>query len=201
MADSTISDLAAVTDLLTTDDYVLMRSGVTKRITGDDLATEILALAPGGGGLFDAYAHLRDEKTSGTDGGTFTSGAWQTRTLNTEAFDTASMVSLSSNQFTLGAGTYFVRAYALVYIVDGHRLKIRNVTDSTDTLIGGSHHAQSNAAVANPAFVSGRFTIAGTKAFELQHRCQTTKATNGFGTNSAFGVSEVYAEVEIWREA
>jgi len=51
MADSTISDLAAVTDLLTTDDYVLMRSGVTKRITGDDLATEILALAPGGGGL------------------------------------------------------------------------------------------------------------------------------------------------------
>jgi len=196
-----ISDLPAVTDVLVTDEYVLARAGVTDKIDATDLATGLVALAGAGSGLFDAYAMLRDEKTSGTDGGTFTSGSWQTRVLNTEAFDTAGFVTLSSNQFTLDAGTYFVRAYALVYVVDGHKLRIRNITDSSDTLVGGSHHAQSNAAGAGPAFVSGRFTIAGTKTFELQHRCQTTRATNGMGTNSAFGVNEVYAEIEIWREA
>jgi hypothetical protein len=29
---------------------------------------------------------------------------------------------------------------------------------------------------------------------------ETTKATNGFGVNANFGVTEVYSEVLIWRE-
>ena len=46
MADTKISDLAAVTDVLTTDEFVLARSGATKKITGANLASEI-----GSGGL------------------------------------------------------------------------------------------------------------------------------------------------------
>lgn len=37
MPDAKISDLAAVTDLLATDEYVLARSGATKKITGTSL--------------------------------------------------------------------------------------------------------------------------------------------------------------------
>ena len=50
----------------------------------------------------------QDQKASGTAGGDFTSGAWQTRTLNTEVFNTITGSALAANQVTLPAGTYFL---------------------------------------------------------------------------------------------
>lgn len=50
MADSKISDLAAVTDVLDTDAFVLARSGATKKITGATMRTEIPAMVR----LFDS---------------------------------------------------------------------------------------------------------------------------------------------------
>ena len=38
------------------------------------------------------------------------------------------------------------------------------------------------------------------KAFELQHRFETTKTTNGLGIASSLG-TEVYSVVEIWKVA
>ena len=74
MADSTISDLTAVTDLQATDDYVLMRSGVTKRITGEDLASEILALAPPASGTDDPIDRQFGTPTTAFEFDTSTSG-------------------------------------------------------------------------------------------------------------------------------
>ena len=56
-------------------------------------------------------AYLKDVKAANTAGGTFTSGAFQTRTLNTVEGD-ASIVSLAANQFTLQAGTYHIEGVA-----------------------------------------------------------------------------------------
>ena len=110
---------------------------------------------------------------------------------------------LPATQFTLAAGTYFIRGRAPAHGCDWHKTKIRNVTDSSDALIGSNAYASSNATVPGgcDSTVAGRFTIGSSKAFELQHQCLTTKSGNGLGVNSNFGVVEVYAEVEIWREA
>ena len=62
------------------------------------------AFAAAGGGKFESYAIIADQKSSTTQGGGFTSGAWRTRDLNTEIADADGIVSISSNQFTLGAG-------------------------------------------------------------------------------------------------
>lgn len=153
------------------------------------------------GGLFDAYALLRDEKTAGTDGGTFTSGAWRTRDLNTEMFDTGGIVLLSSNQFTLGAGTYFIQARAPAYCVTFHKAKLYNATDASDVLIGTVCENNVNSSRFGVSVVTGRFTIAGTKAFEIRHQCSVTEAADGFGRAGGFSVVEVYTEVEIWRQA
>ena len=164
----------------------------------------LISQGGGGGGLFDAYALIRDEKSVGTPGGTFTSGAWRTRDLNTEAFDTDSIVSISSNQFTLAGGTYFINARAPGFDCDWHKAKLRNVTDSTDDIVGSSAYGTSNDAAPgqSDSIVQGRITIASAKTFEIQHQCLTTSgATNGFGVPSNFSVIEVYTEVEIWREA
>lgn len=172
--------------------------------TGTDVeaALQELGAGGGGGGLFDAYAHIRDEKTANTSGGTPTTGSFQTRTLNTEVSDPSGIVSLSSNQFTLGAGTYWIKARSPFYAAGRCKIKLRNITDSSDALIGSSAYCNNSAYSHIDAIVEGRITIAGTKAFEIQYRCENTDGTTrGLGVESNFGVVEVYTEVEIWREA
>lgn len=145
--------------------------------------------------------HIVDEKAANTAGGGFTAGSFVTRVLNTIRTDNISGASLSSNQITLPIGTYYMEASAPAFDVDRHKCKIRNITDSTDEIIGSSGFVSSVDSGANRAFVSGIFILAASKIFELQHRCQTTVPTNGLGVGSDFGVVEIYADIKIWKVA
>ena len=148
------------------------------------------------------YAKLSDVKANLTDGGTFTSGAWRTRDLNTEDIDTNNIVTLASNQFTLQAGTYRIRATAPAYTVEQAVGKLRNVTDGSDVIIGtGGYYPNGGRSDVVRTEIVGQFTIASAKAFEIQHYCTATQATNGFGVAMGVGVSEVYTIVELWKIA
>lgn len=149
----------------------------------------------------DQLLHIQDQKTSGTDGGTFTSGAKRTRDLNTVLINGISGASLSTNQITLPAGTYFVMANAPAYRVDPHKLTIYNVTDAAYELDGTSERSDGSYFTQTRSFVAGTFTLAASKVLELSHECTTTKSTNGFGNSCAFGEPEVYADVKIWKVA
>lgn len=144
------------------------------------------------------YILIREEQTSGTNGGTFTNGAWQTRVLNTEVVDTGSYSSIAGNQITLAAGTYRIRASAPASEVDQHQMRLQNITDATTVAYGSTEDAPAGSA--SRSFLQYRFTIATAKVFEIQHRCTTTVATTGFGTASGFGNTEVYTVVELERE-
>jgi len=130
-----------------------------------------------------------------TDGGTFTSGAWQTRQLNTIVGD--SFASLASNQITLASGTYFVFAWASANSVDKHIAKLYNITDSADILIGSNSSALASGTQQTNSEIQGYFTISASKVIELQHRCQTTRATTGYGSNANFSVNEIYASITL----
>ena len=145
--------------------------------------------------------HVRDEKGVSDHGGTFTSGSFLTRTLNTSLTNEISGASLSSNQITLPSGTYFIYASAPAYAVNRHTIRLRNITDSTDTLLGTSSYAENSTSVSNIAMVTGRFTISAQKTFEIQHRCQTTSATLGFGVSKDMSETNVYTDVQIWKVA
>lgn len=140
--------------------------------------------------------HVREEQTSGTDGGTFTSGAWRTRTLNTVKTNTISGASLSSNQISLPAGTYDIAASAPAYQVASHKVKLYNVTDSADVLSGTSERTASSGASQTRSSVFGRFTLAASKALEIRHICSVNGSLGDAGN---FGVVEVYTEVMIRR--
>ena len=152
---------------------------------------------------FKSYAIICDQKTSGTHGGTFTSGDWRTRDLNTEISDVDGIVSISSNQFTLQAGTYLVVASAPAFVVDRHMIRMMNETDGTVVEYGTSEYTNSSDGTNNRSFLKTRFTISGAKDFEISHRCQTTRNSDGFGVNSGgnFTVNnEKYTIVEIYKE-
>jgi hypothetical protein len=157
----------------------------------------------GGSGLYSAYLCYQDQKTSGTDGGTFTSGGWRTRNQNVEVADTGGHGSVASDQITLAGGTYRIFAQAPAHFVAAHQLRLQNITDGTTILTGeNAFTSYSGAAGVNsetPALLRGRFTLTATKVLELQHRCTVTVSGNGMGVNVGWG-TEVYATVELFRE-
>lgn len=147
---------------------------------------------------------LEDQKTSGTDGGTFSSGADRTRTLNTEVYNRDSTITLSSNQFTLPAGTWFIKWEAPVGFhssAAGHQSFLYNFTDSSEVkrgssgrIDGGDFSSVWNYLSKGSAVV----TIADAKAFEIRHRISETVSGSGFGSSGGHG-TEVYTRVEIFR--
>ena len=158
-----------------------------------------------GFGKFASYAIIADQKSSTTEGGVFSIGDWRTRDLNTEISDADSIVSLSSNQFTLQAGTYLINAVAPACQVSSHQTRIYNVTDTAVVQLGQVVFSYSSSGSGSSSYVSGRVTITGAKVFEIQHRCATSRADYGFGvgTSGAYNWSSgtVFAICEIYKEA
>ena len=141
---------------------------------------------------------IQDQKAQGTDGGSFNSGANRTRTLNTLVRNAGSLASLSSNQFTLPAGTYYIKWSAPALGVAEHQTLLQNVSDGVTVQRGSNEFSNSSGTYAATfSYGSAVVTIAASKAFEIQHRCATTKANEGFGRACNFG-TEIYTTVEIW---
>jgi len=140
-------------------------------------------------------ALIADLKAQGVSGGTFASGAWQTRDINTIVVDLNSLVTLTgANRFRLKAGRYYYRAEAPTHAVNRHQARLFNVTQNTLVNSGTpmiSYHSYSGA---NFSTVQGLIISNGTDEYILQHQCETTVAVNGFGMSGNFA-EEVYSTI------
>jgi len=143
---------------------------------------------------------ITHELASGTDGGASVTG-WQTRPLNSKKIDTNSLASLSSNQVTLTAGTYYCQATAPAFVANNHKLRLRNVTDGVTLIVGSSEYAYQPGNIYNTARLVGQFTIAAGKALELQHYISSAKTVNGLGVQTGTTTTdvEIYAILECWK--
>jgi len=184
----------------------LTRSGANNTLAAGNEASIVMSVPIAGWGSDATFlaavpvqkvGYVKDSKTSGTEGGTFTSGAWQTRDLNTISGDFSKFGTLSSNQLTLSPGSYEFDGSATAYEVQAHQAKLRNITDSLDTIIGTSEFTNAGVDVNTKSVIKDKFTITKTTTFEIQHRCALTTINNGFGNEASMGVSEVYTQAKI----
>lgn len=157
-------------------------------------AQAIAALASSSSAAPDVY--IIDEKASGTAGGGASAGA-NTRVLNTVERNVGSLASLSSNQVTLPAGDYYIRASGPAFHVEEHQAYLYDTTGTAVLLYGTSEYSNAGVYAATRSFVLGTFTLSTTSALELRHACATAKASNGFGLAASNG-AEVYSTLEIW---
>lgn len=149
-----------------------------------------------------ARAKIYDSKSAGTDGGTATAGfGWETRTLNSIEESGPSFITLSSNQMTLSPGKYSIQATAPGQRVDEYVTRLRNITDSVDTIIGQVANSGNVTPMGTHSEILGFFTIAKQTTFEIQMRVTTTRATDGWGENVNLGVEEIYTQVELVKIA
>ena len=178
-------------------------------VDADTLASNCVTSAKLATKTFTSYAIIADIKASNADGGDFDSGAWRTRDLNTEIADPDNIVSLSSNQFTLGAGSYLIEFSAPACRLGSHQTRLYNATTSSEVQIGTSHWAPPTSGHADQnSMGAGRVTITGSTAFEIQHRgaydSNVGEDTYGFGVGTAGGHnwgSTMFCLVKIYKEA
>lgn len=140
---------------------------------------------------------IQDKKSA--HGGTFTTGAWRTRDLNTVAVNTIMGAFLASNQITLPAGAYFIQAAAPAQGVSGHQARLFNVTAGTTLALGQNQFSVDYAYTSNTSTISAYVTLTTSSVIELQHQCQVTAADYGFGSWCGFSEGEVYSTVAIRR--
>lgn len=142
--------------------------------------------------------YVKDVKASGTSGGTFTSGAWQTRDLNTTSGD-CSWLSLSSNQITLQSGKYEIEWSAPAYGVDNHQSKLYSISEASDVEHGNTSVDAATGFNISKSSGETNVTITTATTYEIRHRCATTKATSGFGQSASFGNNNIYTQVKVTK--
>ena len=150
--------------------------------------------------IFGNYAVLMDVKSEGNDGGTFTSGQWQVRDLNTEYYDPDGIVTLSSNIFVLQAGYYFIRFSATAHRVGTHKCVLFRESGTQTIFAHGSSERLVTDGGSNRSEGIWRGQISGTVNLQIRHRCSSTRDNDGLGKASTAG-DEIYTIVEIFKEA
>ena len=153
-------------------------------------------------GLYSGYALMEEAIEHGATAHTKTAGNWYKKQLSRISFDPQNIiVSLSSDQFTLAAGTYVIKWVHLLERCDEGITRLYDVTNSTSKKVSLVGFAQDGG---NYAFVISRgiarVTISGNTTYEYQYFVNTANSIivgPGSGNNSE---EEIFGQVEVWKE-
>jgi hypothetical protein len=144
------------------------------------------------------YFYIRDVKTTGTNGGTATAGAFFNRTLNQiTAFPTGNTtLSLSADVVTFPAGTYYVHARCPSSgNVNAITSRLFDNVNNVTIILGSSARSSSNNG-SGETTITGMFTLSATTDIVLQMRVTSTVANTGLGIASGFQ-TEVYSTMTV----
>jgi hypothetical protein len=148
------------------------------------------------------YHLIHDAKSANVPGGTAVDATYRTRDLNTVLSSTGavSLLSLTSNVFTLAAGTYYIEGWSTAY----------NATSSYTTRLVIAWNSNSTAAISGVAMkgLAGQVTnprIFGVLApttstgYILQMRIDQFGSTNDYGPTMNDGAPEYYTELSVLK--
>lgn len=195
---------APTTGTFSTGDLVVALDGHIFICTAGGTPGTWASVGGGAGGFYTGINVLYETQTAGTAGGTFTSGAWRTRTLNdVDVFNSSLGISISSNQISVPIGTYDIYGSAPAAGVDKHQARLRDITHSSTAIVGTTEFSASTntGVVQTRSIIQGTLNLAGAALVEVQHICQTTRATDGFGIAGGFSDGELYTTIEFRKRA
>lgn len=143
---------------------------------------------------------ITNSQAENVDGGDATSGSWLNITLNTEDRDVNNDVTLSSNVLSgLPAGDWYVRWRQHFFDCGDAKTRLRNETDGTTHIVGETIKSNETNPTVSFSYGSGVFTQVAGKDLGVEYRVQTTISGNGLGNGRAWGETEVYGRLELWR--
>jgi hypothetical protein len=166
--------------------------GVTGHITRANFLSGITS-----GSNDSKYIQLLDQRASGVNGGTPTTGSWSNRIINTIATDQTSEVTLSSNNFILPSGNYWIDVKAFFYRALEVQLRLFDVTENALILTGINNYV-GNIDAGLYTSLSGFFVVGSGKSLAIQYRCNNAVTGIGLGLANSFG-NEIYLIADIWK--
>ena len=156
-----------------------------------------------GTGLYSGYALMEEAIEHGATAHTKTAGDWYTKQLTRISFDPQSIiVSLSSNEFTLAAGTYVIKWVHLLERCDEGITRLYDVTNSTSkkvSLVGFAQDSGNYAMVISRGIT--RVTITGNTTYKYQYFVTTANSILYGPADSDYTEEEIFGQVEVWKEA
>ena len=151
--------------------------------------------------IFSSYAIIADQKSAGTGGGTAFANAWTDAVLQTEIADPDSIVTIASDQFTLGAGNYLIKWVKTFF--NSHRVTTRlyDVTNSAVKQYGMNSIALGSSGEQVECFGIARVTPTGSTAYKFEYYVDNADSDGlGSDTPDDEGVN-IYSLVEIYKES
>ena len=164
----------------------------------------------------ERYSHGTLPTTHSSQDGKPLSNALNTRKLNTTVYSSPSgsnvTLNASSGIMTFKPGIYLIDASAPAFIVDRHKLFLRDNINNTNLLIGTDEFADKDERGYNRSFIKGVLVVSGSdKLATLDHYLSTTDVPNTggveLGVNNSVGtpginwntISEVFATISITK--
>lgn len=145
------------------------------------------------GGKVIPDAIIEDQRPSGTSAGTQSAG-WQTRVLNTIVTNTGSLVSLSSNQFTV-AEDCWLKLWTSLGRCDRFAVRLWNVTDGVVAGIGnGGNNEGYNQGI---SFIEALLTAG--KTYRAEVNVSAPANNEALGCPGGRGQIERYSSVQFYR--
>jgi hypothetical protein len=141
---------------------------------------------------------LKDVKPAGTNAGTCGGSVWNKRELNTLEGETT-LVTLSSNQFTLYPGKYLIDANVPAYFVAAHKARLVNSATLQEVSVGSASHSHPSAGSMTTSNIRTVLSVNVPTTYHIQHRCGVERATVGLGIANGLGTDEVYTTVMIQK--
>ena len=153
-------------------------------------------------GLYSGYALMEEAIEHGATAHTKTAGNLYKKQLSRISFDPQNIiVSLSSDQFTLAAGTYVIKWVHLLERCDEGITRLYDVTNSTSKKVSLVGFAQDSA---NYAFVISRgiarVTISGNTTYEYQYFVNSANSIIKGPASGNNTEEEIFGQVEVWKE-
>lgn len=149
-------------------------------------------------------AVFEEEEGVGAPGGFGLAGAWSARQLDSVRVSSGASITLNpaTALITLQPGIYHVEASAPAYYVNGHRIRLENLSTGLTALHGTSEWSANGVGqVQTRSFIDGYVRVVGAaEEFELQHYIAVSTGGTSFGVPAgAPSTPEIYATVSITR--
>jgi hypothetical protein len=99
-------------------------------------------------------------------------------------------------QTITNAGTYEIEWSAPAFVVIQHQSFLFDITGGAEVKRGTSENNPAAASTQTRSHGSAIVVLTTSNVYEIRHRCNTTRATDGLGAPASFG-TEVYTQVKI----
>ncbi len=172
----------------------------------DEMRTAIANLmhAPGGDLLVPLDRKpdyfFTEEYALGVATGTFNSGAWRVRNINTIAINRGGLATLVGSTMAVPTGAYWVYCFGSTFRVGDNALRLADADLGFEigtpwTPVSRAHSSSGHSDAVAQMWAETNFGAGGD--FKLEHRCQTSRAGSGMGLANPWHILTA-AGVMLW---